>query len=196
MLKYVAAYVGLKPSPLSAAMEMAQQDYNDTTLPNMRIGLAWHLLKRPDSVIVWHNGGTGGYHSFVGFDRKKGLGVIVLSNSANDFDNIGFHLLDPQIPYEAKKERKEINVDPGLLDAYVGRYQLAPNFVLAITKEGNLLFGQATGQPRMRLHPEAENEFFILEADAQVSFVKDAAGKVNHLILHQGWQDLKAERIK
>lgn len=50
MLKYVAAYMNMKPSPLAAAMEMAQQDFNDTTIPNMRIGLAWHLLKRPDSI--------------------------------------------------------------------------------------------------------------------------------------------------
>ncbi len=199
LLKYAAAYMGLKPSPLSAAMEMAQQDRNDTTTPNLRIGLAWHLLKRPDSVIVWHNGGTGGYHSFVGFDRKKGVGVVVLSNSTNTIDDIGYHLLDPQIPlakFEAKKERKEIAVDLSVLDAYVGEYQLAPNFILATTKEGNLLFLQATGQSRVRLHPEAETEFFISEVDAQVSFVKDAAGKVSHLILHQGGQNLKAERTK
>jgi D-alanyl-D-alanine-carboxypeptidase/D-alanyl-D-alanine-endopeptidase len=199
MIKYVGAYMELKPSPLSAAMEMAQQDRNDATGPNLRIGLAWHLLKRPDSVIVWHNGGTGGYHSFVGFDRKRGVGVVVLSNSTNDIDDIGFHLVDPQMPlakFEARKERKEIAVDPGVFDAYVGEYRLAPNFVLAITKEGQQLFLQATGQPRLRLHPEAETEFFILEADAQVSFVKDSAGKVGQLILHQGGRDQKAERIK
>jgi serine-type D-Ala-D-Ala carboxypeptidase/endopeptidase len=69
MLNYVAAYMGLKPSPLAAAMAMARQDRNDTTIPDMRIGLAWHLMKRPDTVIVWHNGGTAGYHSFIGFDQ-------------------------------------------------------------------------------------------------------------------------------
>jgi hypothetical protein len=150
-------------------------------------------------VVVWHNGGTGGYHSFVGFDRKRGVGVVVLSNSTNDIDDIGFHLVDPQIPlakFEARKERKEIAVDPGVLDAYVGEYRLAPNFVLAITKEGQQLFLQATGQSRLRLHPEAETEFFISEVDAQVSFVKDSTGKVGHLILHQGGRDQKAERIK
>ncbi|MBE0712493.1 MAG: serine hydrolase [Candidatus Aminicenantes bacterium] len=199
MMKYVASYMEMKPSPLSAAMEMARQDRNDTTGRDLRIGLCWHLLKRPDSVIVWHNGGTGGYHSFVGFDRKRGVGVVVLSNSTNDIDDIGFHLVDPQIPlakFEARKERKEIAVDPGVLDAYAGEYRLAPNFVLAITKEGQKLFLQATGQTRLRLHPEAETEFFITEVDAQVSFVKESTGKVGHLILHQGGKDQRAERIK
>jgi serine-type D-Ala-D-Ala carboxypeptidase/endopeptidase len=98
MLKYVAAYMGLKQSPLSAAMERAQQDLKDTTIPNMDIGLSWRLRKNADSVIVWHNGGTGGYHSYVGFDRKKGIGVVVLCNSSNSIDDIGVHLLDPRVP--------------------------------------------------------------------------------------------------
>jgi CubicO group peptidase (beta-lactamase class C family) len=199
LLDYVAAYMGLKPSPLSSAMAMARQDRNDTTIPAMRIGLAWHLMKRPDTVIVWHNGGTAGYHSFVGFDLKQGTGIVVLSNSANDIDSIGFHFLDNQIPLakiEYRKERKEIALDPALLAAYVGEYQLAPTFTLMITKEGDQLFLQATGQPRIRLHPEAETEFFLAEVDAQISFVKDATGKLTHLVLHQGGRDIRGDKIK
>ena len=199
MLEYVAAYMGLKVSPLADAMALARQDRNDTTIPDMRIGLAWHLMTRPDTVIVWHNGGTAGYHSFVGFDLKKGMGIVVLSNSASDIDNIGFHFLDDRIPLakmEFRKERKEIALDPALFAAVVGEYQLAPSFALTITKEGTQLFLQATDQPRIRLRPEAETEFFIVEADAQISFMKDAAGKVTHLILHQGGQNIKGDKIK
>ena len=199
MLNYLAAYMGLKPSPLAPALAMARQDRNDTTIPDMRIGLAWHLLKLPDTVIVWHNGGTAGYHSFIGFDLQKGMGIVVLSNSANDIDNIGLHFLNEQIPLakiEFRKERKEIALEPALLDAVVGEYQLAPTFVLLVVKDGNRLFGQATGQPRFQLHPEAETEFFLLEADVQISFVKDTAGKVTHLILHQNGQNVKGDKVK
>jgi D-alanyl-D-alanine-carboxypeptidase/D-alanyl-D-alanine-endopeptidase len=156
-------------------------------------------LKLPDTEIVWHNGQTAGYHSFVGFDVKKGMGIVVLSNSATDIDGIGLHFLNNLIPlptFEARKERKEIALEPALLDALVGEYQLAPNFVITVTKEGSSLFAQATGQPRFQLHPEAETEFFLTEVDAQVSFVKDATGKVTHLILHQGGQDVRGEKIK
>ena len=199
MLDYVAAYMGLKPSPLASAMAMARQDRNDTTIPDMRIGLAWHLMKRPDTVIVWHNGGTAGYHSFVGFDLQKGMGIVILSNSANDIDSIGLHFLDERIPLakiEFRKERKEIALEPARLDAYVGEYQLTPTFVLLVVKDGNRLFGQATGQPRFQLHPEAETEFFLIEADAQISFVKDATGRVTHLILHQAGQNIKGDKVK
>ncbi|HEX9902117.1 MAG TPA: serine hydrolase [Acidobacteriota bacterium] len=187
MLKYLSAYMGSKPSPLTGAMAMACQDLRDTDVPNLRIGFAWHVLKLSDSQFVMHNGETGGYHSFLGFDMKKGLGVVILSNSKNDIDLIGLNIL---------KDRKEISLDAGLLDACVGRYQLTPSNVLTVTREANLLFLQATGGPRLQLHAEAETEFFLMDMDVQVSFVKDALGKVTQLVLHGGGQDMKADRIK
>ena len=199
LLNYAAAYMGLKDSPLAGAMAMTRQELKDTETPNLRIGLAWHILKLPDASIVWHNGGTAGYHSFVGFDEKKGLGIVVLSNSENDIDGIGLHFLNSLVPLpkmEPRKERKEIALEPALLDVYCGEYQLAPTFILMISKEGNTLYGQASGQLRFVLHPEAETEFFLAEVDAQISFVKDAAGKVTHLILHQGGQNIKGDKIK
>jgi len=199
LLNYAAAYMGLKDSPLAGAMAMTRQELKDTETPNLRIGLAWHILKLPDASIVWHNGGTAGYHSFVGFDEKKGLGIVVLSNSENDIDGIGLHFLNSLVPLpkmEPRKERKEIALEPAMLDVYCGEYQLAPTFILTISKEGNTLFGQASGQLRFVLHPEAETEFFLAEVDAQISFVKDAAGKVTHLILHQGGQNIKGDKIK
>jgi CubicO group peptidase (beta-lactamase class C family) len=44
--------------------------------------------------LFWHNGGTGGYRSFVGFVRESRCAVAVLSNSANGVDAIGVGLLE------------------------------------------------------------------------------------------------------
>src|SRR5439155_6558030 len=125
MLKFVSANLGLTKSPLLAAMQMAHQSRHDTGTPDLEIGLNWHILKKFNTVIVWHNGGTGGYHSFIGFDPKARKGVVVLSNSTNDIDDIGRHLLVSEYPvvkFEAPKERKAIKLDPRILDAYVGEY--------------------------------------------------------------------------
>ena len=72
----------------------AQQPRRDMT-KTMRIGLAWMTT---DKGIVWHNGGTGGYRSFLGFapDRKRGL--IVLTNAAVEADDLGFAVLDADAP--------------------------------------------------------------------------------------------------
>lgn len=51
-----------------------------------RIGWAWFTTTHDGSTITWHNGGTGGYRSYLGFDRESGGGIIVLNDSANDVD--------------------------------------------------------------------------------------------------------------
>jgi CubicO group peptidase (beta-lactamase class C family) len=59
---------------------------------------------------VWHNGGTGGYSSFVGFDPEQKLGVVVLSNQASPIDALGLHLLDPRYPLPADGANRRIAV--------------------------------------------------------------------------------------
>jgi CubicO group peptidase (beta-lactamase class C family) len=93
-------------------------------------------------------------------------------------------------------ERKEIKLDPAFYDQYVGEYELAPGFIIVITKEDGKLMGQATGQPKVELFPEAETKFFLKVVDGQVEFVKGEAGKVTGLILVQGGQRLPGRKIK
>jgi CubicO group peptidase (beta-lactamase class C family) len=93
-------------------------------------------------------------------------------------------------------ERKEIKLDPALYDQYVGEYELAPGFAVVITKEDGKLMGQATGQPKVELYPEAETKFFLKVVDGQVEFVKSETGKVTGLILIQGGQRLPGRKIK
>ena len=44
------------------------------------------------------------------------------------------------------------------------------------------------------VYAESETKFFPLEFPAEIEFVKDAAGKVNALILHQGGRDIPGKR--
>lgn len=119
-----------------------------TGQPGLDIALGWHLLKTlGGGEIAWHNGGTGGYRSFIGFDRANRTGVVVLSNmsTAAGADDIGRHLLEPGFPLmQATAARKAITVTGEVLEGYVGSFELAPNFVIAITREGTRLFLQAT----------------------------------------------------
>jgi D-alanyl-D-alanine-carboxypeptidase/D-alanyl-D-alanine-endopeptidase len=199
MLKFVAANLGLTKSPLLAAMQRAQQSQRETGQADLTIALNWHILKKFDSEIIWHNGGTGGYHSFIGFDKKNRKGVVVLSNSANDIDDIGRHLLVSQYPLaklEPPKEHKAIQIDPKIFDAYVGEYQLAPGFGLVFSREGDKFFVQPTGQNKAEILPESETDFFLVVADAQVTFVKDDKGQVTEVVLHQAGRNQTLKKIK
>ncbi|MBH0129417.1 serine hydrolase [Salinibacterium sp. NK8237] len=55
-----------------------------------KIGYAW--LTNPDG-ITWHNGMTGGFASFVGFQRERSRAVVVLSNTAVSVDALALSLL-------------------------------------------------------------------------------------------------------
>jgi hypothetical protein len=163
------------------------------------IGLGWLITKPSEDEIVWHNGGTGGYRSFIGYDAKTRVGVVVLSNTftASGVDDIGMHLLDSHVPLlPAPKEHKEITVDPKIFDGYVGQYQLAPNFILTVTREGDQLFTQATGQSKVQVFPESQRDFFLKVVDAQITFETDASGRATSLTLHQNGANVPAKRIE
>ncbi len=197
LLAFLAANLGYANTPLAPAMA-AMTKLRRPAAPLGEIGLGWLIRKTSDDEIVWHNGGTGGYRSFVGYLVGARTGVVVLSNTftATGVDDIGMHLLDPKVPLiPAPREHKEITVDPKLFDSYVGKYQLAPDFILTVTREGDDLFAQATNQPKFRIFPETRRDFFYKVVDAQLTFETDEQGRANALVLHQNGRDLRAKRI-
>ena len=90
--------------------------------------------------------------------------------------------------------RQEIKIAPAVFDAYVGEYQLAPSFSITVTREGERFMTQATGQQKVEIFASSETEFFLKVVDAQLTFVKDATGKVTGLVLHQGGRDINGTR--
>jgi CubicO group peptidase (beta-lactamase class C family) len=62
--------------------------------PPRRAYLGWQATSVAGRRAFWHNGGTGGYCSFVGMVRDSGVAVAVLSNTANSVDDIGMGLLE------------------------------------------------------------------------------------------------------
>ncbi len=106
-----------------------------------------------------------------------------------------------RIPETAKRTAEALfpaiaAVDPKVYDLYVGEYEAMPGFVLTVTKAGDRLMVQATAQPQFEVFPTSESEFFFKVVDAKITFVKDAAGKVTSLILHQGGRDLQAKKVR
>ncbi len=89
-----------------------------------------------------------------------------------------------------------MRVNPAIYDAYVGDKELAPGFILTVTREGDRLMPQATGQGKVEIFPYFETEFFLKVTDAQLTFVKGPSGSVDSIVLHQGGRDLPAKRVK
>jgi CubicO group peptidase (beta-lactamase class C family) len=179
MLRYLRANMGVDPSPLAAAMKLAHQPRNDMDATT-RIGLAWRISS---AGIVWHPGMTWGYRSFVGFTGDGKRGVVILSNTAADADDLGFATLDPAAPLAPAA--RAIILPDAALDEYEGTYRLAPAFLLTVFRLHDGLFARATGQSAFPILPSARDEFFGKAWGLSLSFTRDAAGTVKGLVLHQ-----------
>ncbi|MBN1481237.1 DUF3471 domain-containing protein [candidate division KSB1 bacterium] len=94
------------------------------------------------------------------------------------------------------EESQEVAVPVEILQTYVGDYELAPNFILSITLEGEQLYSQATGQSKVEIYAKSETEFFLKVVVASITFVKDANGLVTGLVLDQGSVHIEAPKIK
>lgn len=93
MCRFIAANMGLYKTDLLPLLKQTHQPVKALQIPDMEVGLAWHIRSKDNVRVVWHNGGTGGYRSFAGFLADGSRGVVVLGNSAESVDDIGFHLL-------------------------------------------------------------------------------------------------------
>ena len=63
--------------------------------PGDRVATGWFLRDHGDGgTLVWHNGGTGGFRSFVGFDPDAGRGIVVLADTERGVDAAAVALLE------------------------------------------------------------------------------------------------------
>lgn len=88
-------------------------------------------------------------------------------------------------------ENPPAKVDAATLDKYVGTYELAPGFNIVVTREGETLFGQATGQPKFEMAADSPTEFHLLVVQASITFASDGSS----LTLHQGGRDMPGKRV-
>jgi hypothetical protein len=90
-------------------------------------------------------------------------------------------------PVPPKSEPTQVKIDPALLDAYVGDYQL-PRLVLRIVRDGDQLMVEALGlQEKVPIFPSSETEFFAKAFHAEVTFERPAGtDKAQSLTLHEG----------
>ena len=93
MLVFLSYAMDLEDSELQPSFELAQTANHEIN-EILSIGLGWHIIDNGERNIIWHNGATNGFASFVGFDSDSNEGVIVLTNSQVLVDEIGLDVLE------------------------------------------------------------------------------------------------------
>jgi len=160
--------------------------------------------------VIEHGGGIEGFNTELEYYPEDKLTVVVLRNvnapgpPPTEIAN-KLAVLARGESVTLQSERKEITVDPRILNRYVGAYQFPsppiPNPpagpAMLITLEGDRLVSKLGNQPPVPIFAESDTKFFAKVVDAQIEFPKvDGEGKASRLILHQGGRDVTAPRLE
>jgi hypothetical protein len=100
------------------------------------------------------------------------------------------------VELEAAKQRQAIKLDPKILDAYVGEYEMMPGQVMTVTREDDKLMAQLPGQPKVELLAESETSFFVSDSPAEFEFEKDASGQCKGVVLRQAGFEFKLKKLR
>jgi CubicO group peptidase (beta-lactamase class C family) len=87
LLRYLAANMGLNQTKLNDVMQQTQiirhVEVPEIGPEHAYIGLGWNILTNGTEKVIDHPGAVIGYHSFIGFNPAKQVGVVVLCSCDN-----------------------------------------------------------------------------------------------------------------
>jgi len=186
MLTFLAAYFD-EDSPLNAAMAR-QWSIRSPTRASQALG--WGISPVGSVEVVGHRGGKEGYRSAAVFDPKTKRGIVVLGNARMEDQpgDIAMYLLtgralEPAPP--APPRPKSVDIAPGALEVYVGRYRQSSGTVMTVANRGDYLAVEtAPGSGISTFLPQGRHDFYLNTGNDELTFDVDAEGCVKGLILH------------
>jgi len=187
------AWAGRKNPVLSQAMtvQMLTPGLGD-------YGLSLVVKGSPPNRRFGHAGVNDGFVNLM-TAFENGEGAVIMTNGARGgllANEIMRRIAtEYQWPALQPKVRRRINVSAERLEQLVGTYEIAPKFRIRVSREGDRLFAQATGQERFEVFPESERDFFYTVVDAVLTFDADGPASATQLILHQNGADRVAKRV-
>lgn len=195
MIRYMEGELGTRPAAITSAMALTQQQV--AALPGHTMGMNWIILPgREGRTFRIHEGATGGFSSFVGFDRQSKRAVVLLSDTAlsalGGLGALGLHLLDPVVL--AGSPHVIATPDPKLIKALVGRYRLKTGLGAELRAKGDVLSVQADRQPEFEMGYDSAGDFYPLQFDAILRPRRKADGTYA-LTWFQGGAAIEVERI-
>jgi hypothetical protein len=194
MLRYLEGLLGTRESAITPALARTQEQIASVSGHSM--GMNWNLSTRNGHTIVVHEGGTGGYSSYAGFDRAARRAVMLLSDTAlvsvDGLGRLGTHLLDPTAP--AGPPRLVAVADAKLIDALTGKYRLPSGLGIELRHKDSTLTIQADAQPEFEMGYDSVGDFYPLRFDATLRPKRKADGTYTFTWFQLGGAS-EAERI-
>jgi D-alanyl-D-alanine-carboxypeptidase/D-alanyl-D-alanine-endopeptidase len=192
MSRFADALLAGPKGPLGKVWPMLAGDYAEMPVVGGKIGLALIHMKKGGEDSYLHEGGTGGFRSIVRVRPASGRAVVVLASNASA--DPGAWLAKWEATGRQPVTRTEVRLPAGALDEYMGVYPVDKSLRFTVVRRGEDLAVRLTGQLFLPVFASAKDEFFYKAVDAQISFRRDASGKVEGLTLHQNGRDVIATR--
>jgi CubicO group peptidase (beta-lactamase class C family) len=192
MSKLADALLAGTKGPLGGVWPLLAGDHADMPAVGGKIGLALFHAKDHGEDSYFHEGGTGGFRSVISVRPASGRAVVVLASNASASPMQWLAAWEGAGRQPGK--RSEITLPAEALDEYVGVYSIDKSGRFTLIRRGDGLVARLTGQPFSPIFASAKDEFFYKIVDAQLSFRRNAAGKIDGLTLHQNGRDIFASR--
>lgn len=186
MLRFARACLHPEGGPLEDTLKLSMQTRHRDP-GGVVMGLGWHVASA--GATRWHNGQTGGYHTYFAIWPEGDVGVVLLANTTSGFvdrcaDNVLLLMMghDPRgLGYQ-----KAIPVDRAACEELVGDYKMGLMSTLKVTLREGRMFAQMSFQPELRIYPSAPDRFFYRSVEAELIFQRDGEGAVTGLEIEQG----------
>ena len=196
-------FVWAQLSPSEHSLGKAIQLTHESRVPfskednSKSMAMGWHIGLSDDPDIFWHNGGTGGGRSFVAFDPKEIVGLVILNGNAVPYtDDLAISLMAM-----LKGEKKSLSL-PSFLSLsqeeskkYEGRYAINPQLAFEFTAVERGLRVRIKGQPEFMVYPSKEHFFKSIHAPIGFAFSVDDDGVISQMIMHQGENRVPAQKV-
>ena len=199
LLKWNRAFHGgkvLSEKSYKSAITPVVLNNGQEATPKYGYGLA--MYKNRGLNVIGHSGGLHGFVTQLVFYPDEKLTVVMFSNTSSPEVNFNpgkiaeaflWNKMSDQVSYVESK------IKPDNLEQYTGRFDMPNIAVIEVTTTGGKLYAQLSGQPKFEIFPGAEDEFFWKVVEARIKFFKNDEGLVDHAVLYQNGQDLKAAKL-
>lgn len=181
MTKFLAANIENLNSPVTDLLRECHKQQCSAG-PDTGIGLGWIISHSNHADVIWHNGGTGGFRTFLGFNPKTKKGIVVLSNSTEGWpDQFGLSFLDPE-SYKKPVVDAILGQDFDYLKRFEGVYEVTASDQQKIEitlkfYESKLMYIVPGGE--IQLIPESVCVFSLKGVVGQkLQFIIDDSGQV------------------
>jgi CubicO group peptidase (beta-lactamase class C family) len=164
-----------------------------------KYGFGWSIDSIDGKRITVHSGGIFGFNANYLRIEADNVSIALLNNVGNpklsEITNKIMAVLYNK-PYELPQAKVTIALSEDALKPFVGKYELSPQFHIAIMLEDGHLVAQATNQPKFELFAQKANYFFLKAVEAEIQFDRNDKGEVTNLLLYQGGRKTIGKKIE